>query len=145
MYRTAPIGVIRISDGLHVKPGTSEWRTYGAWITEGNVPLPMEVPTVPQPTAQEMVERYRQAIQEFLDAKAADRDYDNIQTASLRAALPGSPFHAEGVAYGEWMDACWAAGIVIMNNALNNTIPIPTVQELLDQLPELVLPPNPYR
>lgn len=145
MYRLAERGVIRLNDGEHIKPHADGWLEYGAWITAGNVPLPMEEVTPAPPTVPEMVELYRQAIQDHLDAAAKLRDYDNIQTASLRAALPNSPFHAEGVAYGEWMDACWAKGIEVMNAAIAGTIPIPTVQELLIELPDLVLPPNPYR
>lgn len=145
MYRLAERGVIRLSDGKHIKPHADGWAEYGAWITAGNVPEPIPNVASAAPTVQEMVEIYRQAIQDYLDSAAKLRNYDNIQTASLRAALPNSPFHAEGVAYGEWMDACWAKGIEVMNAAIAGTIPIPTVQELLIELPDLVLPPNPYR
>ena len=141
MYKTAAVGVIRVSDGKHIKPGSRGWGEYGQWITAGNIPAPMDDPAPPAPpTVSEIIEQYRQAIQDFLDAKAAERDYDNIQTAALRAALPNSPFHDEGVAYGEWMDACWAVGIGVMNAAVSNQIPTPTIPQLLAMMPELVLP-----
>lgn len=140
MYRTADRGVVRLSDNLHILPGSPAWSEYGEWITAGGVPLPMESPPPAQMTTPEVIEQYRQAIQDFLNVKAAERDYDNIQTAALRAALPNSPFHAEGVAYGEWMDACWAVGISVMNSAVANEIPTPTIPQLLAMMPELVLP-----
>lgn len=141
MYKTASVGVIRLSDGKHIKPGSPEWSAYGQWITAGNVPVPMDAPAAPAPpSVSEIIEQYRQAIQDFLDTRAAERDYDNIQTAALRAALPNSPFHDEGVAYGEWMDSCWAVGIAVMNSAVANEIPTPTIPQLLAMMPELVLP-----
>ena len=80
------------------------------------------------------------AVQQHMDSTAAQRNYDGIQSAALRAALPNSPFHAEGVAYGEWMDACWARCYQIMAEVEAGQRAQPTADELLAELPELVMP-----
>jgi hypothetical protein len=83
---------------------------------------------------------YTKLLDEHLDKKAQERGYNTIHTASLRAALINSPFHAEGVAYGEWMDACNAKGYEILANVQAGEIPLPDEVEFIALLPVLVLP-----
>lgn len=83
---------------------------------------------------------YEKALEEHLDKKANERGYTTIHTASLRAALVNSPYHAEGVAYGAWMDACNAKGYEILAQVQAGTIALPTVDDFILMLPVLVLP-----
>lgn len=83
---------------------------------------------------------YEKALSDFLDKKAQERGYDTIHTAALRAALVNSPFHAEGVAYGDWMDACNAQGYSILAQVQAGTIPLPTEDAFIAMMPTLVLP-----
>lgn len=83
---------------------------------------------------------YEKALEEHLDKKANERGYTTIHTASLRAALVNSPYHAEGVAYGTWMDACNAKGYEILAQVQAGTIALPTVEDFIAMLPVLVLP-----
>jgi|GEM_PF-1701304 len=80
------------------------------------------------------------AVQQHMDSVAAERNYDGIQSAALRAALPNSPFHAEGVAYGEWMDACWSHCYQVQADVEAGAREQPSTEELIAELPELVLP-----
>ena len=80
------------------------------------------------------------AVQRHMDGVAAERNYDGIQSAALRAALPNSPFHAEGVAYGEWMDACWSHCYQVQADVEAGAREQPSTEELIAELPELVLP-----
>lgn len=80
------------------------------------------------------------AVQRHMDSVAAERNYDGIQSAALRAALPNSPFHAEGVAYGEWMDACWSHCYQVQADVEAGAREQPSTEELIAELPELVLP-----
>ncbi|UNG19241.1 hypothetical protein [Stutzerimonas zhaodongensis] len=80
------------------------------------------------------------AVQQHMDRIAAERNYDGIQSAALRAALPNSPFHTEGVAYGEWMDACWSHCYQVMADVQGGLREQPSTEELIAELPELVLP-----
>lgn len=82
------------------------------------------------------------AVQRHMDSVAAERNYDGIQSAALRAALPNSPFHAEGVAYGEWMDACWAHCYQVMADVEGGLREQPSIEELIAELPAVTLPPS---
>lgn len=83
---------------------------------------------------------YEKALEEHLDKKAKERGYNTIHTASLRAALVNSPYHAEGVAYGTWMDVCNAKGYEVLAGVQAGTIALPTVEDFILMLPVLVLP-----
>lgn len=86
-----------------------------------------------------LINSYDQALTDHLDAKARERRYDNRITCALRAGFAG-PFHAEGVAFAQWMDACNAAAYQIMSDVMANLRPIPTVSEFLGELPALTWP-----
>lgn len=79
------------------------------------------------------------AVQSHLNAAAKARGYDDIKSAALRAGYPG-PFHAEGVVYATWMDACWAHCYQVLAAVQSGSRSIPTVAELIAELPVLVLP-----
>lgn len=83
---------------------------------------------------------YEKALEVHLDKKANERGYKTIHTASLRAALINSPYYAEGVAYGEWMDLCNAKGYEILEGVLSGTIALQSETEFIAMLPVLVLP-----
>ena len=74
-----------------------------------------------------------------INAAAKARRYDSIQSAALRSAYDG-PFHAEGVAYATWMDACNALGYQVMAEIASGSIAPLSIDEYIALLPELVLP-----
>lgn len=89
--------------------------------------------------SQRIVDKYQRAHDEHLQAAAKARRYDSIHTAALRAGYPG-PFHAEGIAYAQWMDDCNAAGYQIMAEVESGTRGALSVAEYIDLLPILELP-----
>lgn len=99
--------------------------------------LPMEKEFVQSPSI--MKSRFSAVIQVYLDEHAKLRGYDDIRSAALRAAFDG-PFHAEGVAFAQWMDACWFKCGQILDDVMNARRAIPTVDELFSELPVLTLP-----
>lgn len=86
-----------------------------------------------------ILEKYQKAHDAHLDAAAKGRRYDSIHTAALRAGYAG-PFHAEGVAFAQWMDACNAAGYALMAQIEAGAVEPMTIEEYLALLPALVLP-----
>jgi hypothetical protein len=112
----------------------AEWYLYRANAARDGVELAPVVAPVAAPLS---LDDYRNAIQRHLDAKAHANFYDDIKSAALRAGYPG-PFHAEGVRYAQWMDACWAKGYDVLNAVENGTRPAPTLAQLINELPEFV-------
>lgn len=78
-------------------------------------------------------------VSEYLNSKAQEKGYDNIINASLRAALPGSPYYSEGVAYGEWMDNVWAYCYQELDKIQQGLRTEPTIEEFISELPQLSL------
>lgn len=83
---------------------------------------------------------FQKAHDGHLDAMARTRKYDNIHTAALRAGYAG-PYHDEGVAFAQWMDACNAFGYQVLAEVQAGSRPVPaTTAAYLALLPVLVLP-----
>lgn len=89
--------------------------------------------------SQRIIDKYQAAHDAHLNAAAKSRRYDSIHTAALRAGYPG-PFHDEGVAFAQWMDACNAAGYQIMAEIEAETRAPLSVDDYIALLPPLVLP-----
>jgi len=83
---------------------------------------------------------YEKALEDHMNKKANERGYTTIHTASLRAALVNSPYHAEGLVYGTWMDLCNAKGYEILTQVQTGTIALPNETDFISMLPVLVLP-----
>lgn len=79
------------------------------------------------------------ALDNHLNAAAVAKGYRDIQSAALRAAREG-PFHAEGVAFFDWMDSCNAFGYQLLAEVQSGDRVEPTIQEFIDMLPQLILP-----
>lgn len=92
------------------------------------------------PTTEETIEIMCQAIQDHLDTKPKERLYDGILSLCTYATSTNPKFAAEGQAGVEWRDACWAKGYEIVAEVQAGTREIPTVDELLAELPVFVWP-----
>lgn len=94
----------------------------------------------PEPTPEEVQKTITDAIQAHLDAKARERGYDGILSLCSYATSTNPKFAAEGQAGVAWRDACWAKGFEIMAEIQAGTREVPTVDELLAELPDLHWP-----
>ena len=101
----------------------------GAWLVE----------VVPGKSAEEITAELTAALEAHYDTKARERRYDNRLTCALRAGYAG-PFQAEGAIFAIWMDTCNEYGYQVMQDCLAGNRAIPTADELLAELPELVWP-----
>jgi hypothetical protein len=109
---------------------------YLAWCdTPGNVAQQPSAPSLQQRAAVLLA-----GVDAHLNAAAQAKGYDNILSAAIRAALPASAFHDEGVAFGTWMDAVYAQCYQIMAAVQAGETAEPTLEELLPMLPVLQLP-----
>ena len=49
-------------------------------------------------------------------------------------------FQAEAVAFGQWRANVWAYGYAELDKVIAGTRPVPTIAEIIAELPALVLP-----
>jgi len=79
------------------------------------------------------------AVQGYMNTRAAERQYDSIHSAALRASYPG-PYREEGIAYGTWMDSCLAHAYAVLAEAEVGTRTVPALGDLIAEFPKLTLP-----
>lgn len=94
----------------------------------------------PAPTLEERAALMLAAVDAHLNTAARAKGYDSITNAALRAALPSSPFHAEGLAFGHWMDETYSKCYEVLAQVQAGEIAEPTREELIAMLPALELP-----
>lgn len=91
------------------------------------------------PTQEQIIAQYEAALDAHLDSAARQHRYDNRFTFALRAGYPG-PYHAEAVAFAEWMDLCNSQSFALLASVEAGNVPMPSVEDFIGGLPAFVLP-----
>ena len=101
-------------------------------------------PTPPPPTPEEEAAAqqaaFTAAIQARLDDFARTRNYDNALSCASYATSTNPKFAAEGQYIVAARYATWAKGYEILNAVLAGDRPMPTLEEVMAELPPLVWP-----
>ena len=75
------------------------------------------------------------AIQVLLDTTAkANGNWDSMLSARAAAALPG-PFQTQALSLSQWWSDTWAFCYTVLGEVKNGTRPIPSMDELMSELP----------
>jgi hypothetical protein len=99
-----------------------------------------EVETAQPPTAEQIIAQYTAAVQKHLDDFARTRGYDGILSAATYATSTVPKFKAEGQYAVEARDATWAKCYEVLAAVEAGSRPMPTLGELLAELPVLTWP-----
>lgn len=117
-----------------VRLETGEWE--GVW-TDLGVPTEAEVLSNTMLAAQVSLTA---GVQKYLDTLARSRGYDGILSLCSYATSTNLTFSAEGQAGVSLRDGCWEVGHQITADVLAGNRPIPTLSEVLDELPSVIWP-----
>lgn len=101
----------------------------GNWYISGKAPTP------PQPSVEEILKGYENAVQAHLDATAQSRGYDNTYTCLSYLSSTDEIWKRESNAFNAWRDQVWRKCHEILNAFMAGEIEQPTVEELIEQLP----------
>ena len=101
-------------------------------------PAPEPEPYIPTPEEQRQM--FTDAIQAHLDRFAQTRNYDGIMSAATYATSTVPKFRAEGQYAVQARDLTWAKGYEIMGAVMSGARPMPTLEEVIAELPELKWP-----
>ena len=101
-------------------------------------PAPAPEPYIPTPEEQRQM--FTDAIQAHLDRFAQTRNYDGIMSAATYATSTVPKFRAEGQYAVQARDLTWAKGYEIMDEVMSGQRPMPTLEEVIAELPELKWP-----
>lgn len=77
--------------------------------------------------------------QHYLDDVVCKLDYENILTACSYSNSTNEIFRTEGLACIAWRDIVWDTCYRILDEILIGNRPIPTIQELINDLPSLII------
>lgn len=91
-------------------------------------------------TPEEQLKDFTAAIQAHLDRFAQTRNYDGIMSVATYATSTVPKFAAEGQYAVEARDMTWAKGYAIMDEVMSGARPMPTIDEVLAELPTLAWP-----
>lgn len=94
----------------------------------------------PPPAAEQIIAQYDAAVQQRLDDFAKTRNYTNVMSAATYATSTVPKFKAEGQYAVEARDATWAKCYEILAAVEAGSRPMPTLDELLAELPVLTWP-----
>ena len=94
----------------------------------------------PPPSPEQIVAQYTAAVQKHLDDFARTRNYDSILSAATYATSTNPKFAVEGQYAVEARDATWAKCYEVLAAVEAGSSPMPTLDELLAELPVLTWP-----
>lgn len=94
----------------------------------------------PPPTPEQIIASMAAEVQAHMDAKARERNYDNILSLCTYATSPSTKFAAEGQAGVEWRDTVWATCYAILADVQDGKRPAPTAEQLIAELPVFAWP-----
>lgn len=83
-------------------------------------------------------EALTKAVQEYMDTTVQARGYDGIATACTYATSSDETFAHEGQCCVRWRDKVWRYCYNALDEVLAGERDIPTAEELISELPELV-------
>lgn len=99
---------------------------------------PVEVELAPQ-TQEQIVKGFVEAVQNFMDSKAQELNYDSIFTAITYENDTNVKFAKEAEAFKAWRSQVWTICYTVLDDVLAGNRTMPTKEELIAELPELVI------
>lgn len=140
MYKLNQNSIIRLSDNacIPLDPANTDYTEFLKWESEGNTPEPADIP--PPPTTDEIIKSFTDAIQARLDTFTQTRGYDGILSACTYGTSTNQKFAAEGAYCVSARDATWAKCYEILSDVQAEVRPMPTLDEIVAELPVLAWP-----
>ena len=103
-----------------------------------------EVVAIPAPTPEEqqaiLIERFRSAIQSWMDGEATKLGYDSILSVCSYINTGNPKFDAEGEGFRKWRSAVWARGYELIDEVIAGQREVPDdPADVIALLPELTI------
>lgn len=113
--------------------------TLTSWPQDARLATQQEIDDINNPpkTFAEIVAEFESAIQAELDADAEAKGYDNILSACAYAGAP-NPFQAEAELFISRRGNVWAYCYQELAKVQAGTRPMPTIEEIISELPPRV-------
>ena len=99
-----------------------------------------EEPPPPPPTPEQIQKQFTDAIQDRLDSFAQTRMWDTAASCALRWNSKVPQYRVEGQYMSDTVDDTWVIATQILNDVLSGERPMPTLDEVMAELPPLEWP-----
>ena len=106
----------------------------GNWYLQGYAPKQSQ-----EQIEAEIQAQLTNAVQRVLDAKAQELNYDSCLSVCSYIDTGVQKFDDEGKAFRAWRSKVWAKGYEILAEVQEGKREIPTEEELITELPKLVI------
>ena len=111
------------------------------YLTDNSIVIPVESETVSEDvstfTDAEIIARIQVAVQNILDAKARELNYDDGFAIASYANSTVEKFRTEARRFIAWRDQCWDTCYDFLGRYQAGIIPRPTIEEVVVALPSL--------
>lgn len=132
-----------IKDGKYHVPNNEEfktqWEQVHAYALANPNMITEEEPYVPPvPTEAEIQKALTDGVQNWMDTKVQERNYDNVHTCvGTYLYSPVDKFRIEAEHVKDWVSYVWAKCYEILAQVKNGEREIPTLEEVINELPIL--------
>lgn len=103
-------------------------------VTESEAMLVVNPPLTDTELLEQAKASMESAVQNHIDSQAQSLGYDNIVSACSYAGYINE-FQTEAISLGAWRSATWTKAYQVQKDVEAETIPMPTVDELIAMLP----------
>lgn len=90
-------------------------------------------------TQEQIIKSFTNLIQNFMDSKAQELNYDSIFTAITYENDSNTKFAKEAEAFKKWRSQVWTICYAVLDEVLMGQREVPTKEELISLLPEVVI------
>lgn len=117
----------------------TQWEQVHAYALANPTMVTEEYPYVPPaPTEEEIQKQLTDGVQAYMDSKVQERNYDNVHTCvGTYLYSPVEKFRLEAEAVRDWVSYVWAKCYAILAEVKAGTRPVPTLEEVIAELPVL--------
>jgi hypothetical protein len=143
-FTGAVSGINKDGASIPLCEDNADYQEFLEWNKQQKEPLDLQA--VYEPSLEEFATKRKTeiiiAVQGLMDTTAQSRGYDNIFTMSSYANSTDDTFKAEGTAGFNWRDKIWITCRSIMIDVETGKRTLPTVDEVLKELPSIELHNN---
>lgn len=109
------------------------------WVVVDKTEEELQVEVTAKTTA--ILTSYKATIQAMIDSEAQNRGYDDINAIAKYQGYTNM-YQEETIALGMWCADCWTKGYIILDEVQKGIRALPTIEEVLAELPMFVFTPT---
>lgn len=130
--------LVRAPDNGHIPAdeANADYQDFLKWLADENLTID-DLEEYNAPSDEDRQRNLEQHIQQHIDRKAQEKDYDNALSAISYINSSNLNWKFEAQAFAKWRDDVWMKAQEILEEVQAGIRPRPTKRQLIDELPPL--------